>query len=300
MRALSIRLHRSIVIGALLLAVSISAVHAGPKVVLIGDDYRGVILRDVAAGEQTDIRREGDVYELAVKSVGLTLASLVPAGNVTTLANLLHASEIALIVVDSTRGPTAEIREHVVVARQARVPMLAMMLGNVKSLHEAAPDEASELLALETREILDLLSTYDLNSSTVPLFYDAQTPEGADDIAAFGWRDTLHALSRFAPRRARTGRVQNVAEIWGAIYLLTEAEADGRVASLMPNDSVVVWSEGTQSKATLASMTQYHPGDFREMPLVMEAPLKGREGSRILLVSGDRVVGLGAITQISR
>ena len=70
--------------------------------------------------------------------------------------------------------------------------------------------------------------------------------------------------------------------------------------ALSPNDSIIVWSEGTQSRATLSSLTSYDPGDFREMPLTMESPLKARDGSRILLVDGDRVVGLGAVTQIVR
>ena len=96
----------------------------------------------------------------------------------------------------------------------------------------------------------------------------------------------------------QAGEMQSAGEIWGAVYLLTQAEADGQAVSLAPDDSITVWSEGTQSTATLASMTRYHPGDFREMPLVMQSPLKGREGSRILLVSGDRVVGIGAITQM--
>jgi hypothetical protein len=34
------------------------------------------------------------------------------------------------------------------------------------------------------------------------------------------------------------------------------------------------------------------------MSLSLETPVRGIEGSRILLVSGERVVGLGAITQI--
>ena len=94
--------------------------------------------------------------------------------------------------------------------------------------------------------------------------------------------------------------MERVSEFWGAVYLLTEPEADGHAVSLKPGDSIVVWCEGTKSSATLASLTQFHPGDFREMPLAMEAPVKAREGSRILLVSGDRVVGLGAVTQTGR
>jgi translation elongation factor EF-Tu-like GTPase len=34
------------------------------------------------------------------------------------------------------------------------------------------------------------------------------------------------------------------------------------------------------------------------MALSLEQPLKATEGSRILLMSGERVVGLGAVTQI--
>jgi translation elongation factor EF-Tu-like GTPase len=80
--------------------------------------------------------------------------------------------------------------------------------------------------------------------------------------------------------------------------LLTESEAGGIAASLAPKDTFVIWSEGTQSTATLRSVSAYHPGDYREMPLTLEAPVTGMEGSRILLVRGERVVGLGAITQI--
>ena len=96
-------------------------------------------------------------------------------------------------------------------------------------------------------------------------------------------------------RNVEMGRVKS---IWGAVYLLTDLEVDGNATDLGPKDSVVLWSEGTQSKATLESVSSYHPGDFREMPLSMEAPVLGVEGSRILLVNDDRVVGLGAITQI--
>lgn len=281
----------------LLLAVCACVADAGSKVALIGDDYRGVVLRQVAAEERSEIKRRGDVYELAVANVGLRLSSLAPGGGVTTLADLLHQTDIGVIVVDSTRGPTPAIREHVLVARQARVPMLAMLLANVNDLHAGAGDDAAELLALEVQEVRELLSSYDLAGDSVPVFLDARTRAPGAGAAAFGMGETLRALAKFAPRRVKAGEMQSTGEIWSAVYLLTQAEADGQALSLAPDDSITVWSEGTQSTARLASMTRYYPGDFREMPLVMEAPLKGREGSRILLVSGDRVVGIGAITQ---
>ena len=98
----------------------------------------------------------------------------------------------------------------------------------------------------------------------------------------------------------RSGDPSRVREIWSAVYLLTDLEAAGHAVNLAPRDSIIVWSEGTQGKAMLDSVTEYHPGEFREMKLALESPLSAMEGSRILLVRGDRVVGLGAITQIRR
>lgn len=284
--------------AALLCVVFSSAIHAGPKVTLVGDDYLGVVIREVAAAEQSEIRRRDGVYELSVKSAGVTVRSLAPGAGATAMADLLQVTDIALIVMDSTIGPTPVIREHVLIARQARVPMLAMLLTKVERLYAKAPAEAAELLAIEAEEIRELLSTYDLNGDAAGVYYDTRPPGTVAGVAGFGYREALRVLSRFEPRRVRSAEMGRVGEIWSAVYLLTDLEADGNAISLAPRDSIIVWSEGTQSKATLSSFSQYRPGDFREMSLSLEAPVRGMEGSRILLVSGERVVGLGAITQI--
>ena len=122
-------------------------------------------------------------------------------------------------------------------------------------------------------------------------------PRGAH-LAGELMREALRALARFVPQRVGAGDLLEMRELWGAVYLLTDLEADGNAISLSPHDEMMVWSEGTRSKATLNSISQYHPGDFREMALSLEEPLTSMEGSRILLLSGERVVGLGAITQI--
>jgi len=284
--------------AVLLCLIFAPAVTAAPSVTLIGDDYRGVVMRAAAADERSEIRRGGDVYELVLESVGVTVRSLVPGGNAAAMADLLHVTDIALIVVDSTKGPTPVIREHILIARQARVPMLAILLANVQRLYAGVPDEAAELLAIEVQEIRELLSAYDLNGDSVDVYYDSRTPAAGTAAAGFGTREALRALSRFVPRRVRAGDLLKVRELWGAVYLLTDLEADGNAVTLSPQDEITIWSEGTRSKATLNSISQYHPGDFREMALSLEEPLNGMEGSRILLLSGERVVGLGAITQI--
>ena len=285
--------------AAVLLCVTFApAAYAGPSVTLVGDDSRGVIMREAAANERSEIRRGHDVYELVIESVGVTMRSLIPGGSAAAMADLLHVTDIALIVIDSTKGPTPVIREHILIARQARVPMLAMLLTNVERLYAGVPDEAAELLAMEVQEIRELLSAYDLNGDSVDVYYDSRAPGAGTAIAGYGTREALRALSRFVPRRVRTGELRKVRELWGAVYLLTDLEADGNAVSLSPQDEITIWSEGTQSRATLNSISQYHPGDFREMALSLEEPLNGMEGSRILLLSGERVVGLGAITQI--
>lgn len=281
----------------LLLVLGLPA-HGSTTITLVGDEYLGVVMRELAAKDGSEIRRRGGVYEVMVEGAGVRLRSLVAGEGVIAMADLLIASDIALIVVDATRGPTPVIREHILIARQARVPMLAMLLANVEGLFAGAPDEAAELLAVEIREIRELLSTYDLDGDAVQVYLDSRPPDTVAGVAAFGGRETLLALAQFVPRRVRAVDPGQVSSIWGAVYLLTDAEADGKAIGLAPNDSIVLWSEGTQSTATLNSLSAYHPGDFREMPLSMQAPIRGVEGSRFLLVSDDRVVGVGAITQI--
>jgi hypothetical protein len=298
MAAGRLQLRMSTFTGALLCTLIAPAMHASPKVTLIGDGYRGVVMGEVAAAERSAIHRRDGVDELVIQSAGLTVSSLAPGGGATAMADLLQTTDIALIVIDATVGPTQAIREHILIARQARVPMLAMLLANVTRLYAGSPDEAGEVLALEAQEIRELLSAYDLDGNAAGVYYDAPAPQTVVGVSAFGNRESLHALSRFAPRRVRQAGMGQVSEIWGAVYLLTELEAGGIAVSLAPKDTFIIWSEGTQSTATLRSVSQYHPGDYREMPLTLEAPIKGMEGSRILLVRGEKVVGLGAITQI--
>jgi translation elongation factor EF-Tu-like GTPase len=274
------------------------AVQAGPTITLIGDNGRSTVMEHMAAGEQSDIRHRDGVDELMSASAGVTLRNLAPGSAVIAMADLLLVSDIALIVMDSTVGPTPVIREHILIARQARVPMLAVLVSNVARLYARAPAESAEILAIEIEAVRGLLSAYDFDAKSVRFYFDAPVPQPVEGVAGFGNREALRALSTFVPRRVRTADTGPVTEIWSAVYLLTELETVGAAVSLAPQDSIMVWSEGTHSKATLSSVSQYHPGDFREMSLSLESPVSGKEGSRILLVSGERVVGLGAITQI--
>jgi hypothetical protein len=290
---------RPAMIAVVLLSVILGCgAHAGPKVTLIGDYHGSAIMQEVAGAEASEIRRTGEVNVLESVSAGVTLRSLVATAGVTAMADLLQLTDIALIVMDATVGPTPLMREHVLIARQARVPMLAILVTNVAQVYASAPEESAELIAIEIQEVRDLLTTYDLDGGAVGAYYDASVPSPVTGVEAFGNRESLRSLARFAPRRVRAAHAEKARDIWGAVYLLTELESPGAAVSLTPRDTLVVWSEGTQSKASLNSLSEYHPGDFREMRLTLESGVRGTLGSRILLVSGERVVGLGAITQI--
>lgn len=298
MRAGSFRFSVSVFGVGLLWVLVAPVVHGGPTVTFIGDDDRGVVMRELSAREPSPIESRDGVYSLLVESAGVTISSLAPGGGAGAMADLLLATDIGLVVMDSTVGPTAVIREHIIIARQARVPMLALLLTKVAQLHVDVPDEADALLALEIREMRELLSAYDLNGGAAGVYYDGPTPGNVTGISAFGIRASLRALSRFAPRRVRQKEMGQASDIWAAVYLLTPLEIGGHAVGLAPDEAVTLWSEGTQSTATLRSVSQYHPGDYREMPLTLEAPIRGMEGSRFLVVRGERVVGLGAITEI--
>ena len=286
--------------GVLLGLSPFAAALAAPAVALIGDDERVLVFAEAAAGEQTTVRREHGVDALDAVNAGVALSSPAPGIGVTALANLLQVSDIALIVMDATVGPTPVIREHILIARQARVPMLALLMTNVQRLYARAPEESAALLDLEVQELRALLSTYELDGDGVGVYYDAPVPQPAVGVGAFGIRESLRVLAKLLPRRVRSGEPAPVHEFWSAVYLLTDLETDGHAVSLGPRDSVVLWSEGTQSQATLDSVSEYHPGDFREMKLALETPVDAMQGSRILLVRGERVVGLGAVTEINR
>jgi translation elongation factor EF-Tu-like GTPase len=288
-------------VGALLCAAFVSCAQAGPVVTLIGDGYRFLVMDEVAADERSGVQSQNGFDEVKAAGAGVTLRNLHADAGATQMADLLQITDIALMVVDTTVGPTPEVREHILIARQARVPMLAIMLSNVARLQAGAPEEGDELLAVEVKELRALLSIYDFDGAGTRVYYDARTPAtAAGDATAFGSREVLRALSRYLPRRVRPADMGQVNEIWGAVYLLTKLEAAGEAVTLTPQDTITVWSEGTQTKATLRSMTQYYPGDFREMLLSLASPLTGTQGSRLLLVSGENVVGLGTITEILR
>ena len=272
--------------------------HAGPKVTLIGDYHSSAIMDEIARAEASEIRRTGEINVLESVSTGVSLRSLAATAGVTAMADLLQQSDIALIVMDATVGPTPLMREHILIARQARVPMLALLVSNVARLYASAPEESDELLAIEIQEVRDLLSNYDLNGDAIGAYYDAPVAQALPGVEAFGNRESLRSLAKFAPRRVHGAQGIQTKDIWSAVYLLTELENPGAAVSLAPRDTLIVWSEGTHSKASLSSLSEYHPGDYREMRLTLESAVRGTLGSRILLVSGERVVGLGAITQI--
>src|SRR5260221_2879643 len=69
----------------------------------------------------------------------------------------------AILVVSAADGPMPQTREHILLARQVRVPSLVVFLNKVDMVDDP------ELLELVELEIRELLSKYDFPGDTIPI-----------------------------------------------------------------------------------------------------------------------------------
>src|SRR6201995_777736 len=88
----------------------------------------------------------------------------------------------AILVVSAADGPIAQTREHILLARQVRVPALVVFLNKV----DMVDDE--ELLELVEMEVRELLSSYDFPGDDIPIVkgsalaaVEGKTPEIGED-----------------------------------------------------------------------------------------------------------------------
>lgn len=229
------------------------------EVVLLGDDAR-ILLSD-ATGLETP-RKDASASEVA-----------------TAAASAKHA----VLVIDAERGPLPITREHILIARQARVPSLSMLVVNTTAL-DGLPDKAS-LIDDEVAEVRQLFDKYEIKGSAVPLFFDD---------------DGLNAILRESvalPGRAPESVPSSVGkEVSGFIYLLSTLESPG-VEGLRQGDAVTIWIGGQTSRAIVASEAAIEPGGVDEIRIETEVPVGSSPGQRFLFESGGKLVAAGVVTE---
>jgi translation elongation factor EF-Tu-like GTPase len=284
----------------LILIIMSPNVIASNTIALIGDNYREQVFKDVLRVFNIKGDSIGNKKKVRLKETGDAITTLLPGASNIQIANQLRKSDIAVIVVDSTMGPLPIDRDHIIIARQARVPVIVVLLANLRKLHSAAPKDAVELLELEELEMRELLSNYEVGGDSTLVFYDRKSTYSGPSPSGMGINEVFNVLAKIKANRSSTNRARNIKEFSGSFYLLTQAEANNKGIFLSKGKTISVWSEGTDSISTVISDGNYKPGDVTELNIQVNHKLSGNEGSRILLLQNGHLVGIGVIAKIHR
>lgn len=244
---------------ALMLSGCQSATASKPGVLLLGDDAR----LSLTSNTGVDVPRKG--------------------ASASEVASAAATAKHAVIVVDAANGPLQVIREHILIARQARVPSMSMLVVNTDALN-GLPDKAT-LLDLEVAEVREIFNKYEIKGSAVPVFFDEDGLKSILGEAA--------ALPARAPESTSSPSRKYVA---GIIYLLSVPESPV-VEPIGFGDTVTVWLGGQTTTARVNSKATIEPGGVGDIQLTADVPLLYSAGQRFLIESSGMIVAAGVATE---
>ncbi|MDX1516495.1 MAG: GTP-binding protein [Woeseiaceae bacterium] len=229
-----------------------------------------------------------------------SVAAALPGSPIADTASSLYRSDVALLVLDATHGTLPQNREHVVAARQAGVPHVAVLITNVDALFDAVgAAEGPQLLALWEQEIRTLLELYGVGGAETPVYHDSgdgrrRTATMAGDLAQ------LVSDLRDIPSGGRSAeKLQLVRAAAGEVYLLTHEETNGAAITIDTSRTLELWIGGRTTTATIEVAGVAAPGDFTGFRLRSHSPLPAAAASRLLFVDDGRIVGIGVITKLA-
>ena len=242
-------------------ALSKTAQNSG-RIVLLGDELRKSVLSDCIAQN--------------ICPAGSESMFLLPPPQATAAQTADTAQQAALgvLVVDPAIGPLPVTREHIVVARQARVPKLAVLFTQSDALDD------KDLLELETMEMRDLLETYEMDGDHARIYVGDQ-----------GLRQLLADAAALLPR-PQSSALADSRRLHGYIYNLSRAEGGH---ALSAGDSMDIWIGGQTVRCRLVSPQSVADGETPEVRLETEKPLAATEGQRFLLQQNGRLIAAGVI-----
>lgn len=232
------------------------------RVVLLGDEIRKDVLHECVARN--------------VCPAGSETAFALPPEQATAAQTADAAQQAALgvLVVDPAIGPLPVTREHIVVARQARVPKLAVLFTQSDALDD------KDLLELETMEMRDLLETYEMDGDHARIYVGDQ-----------GLRQLLADAAALLPR-PQSSALADSRRLHGYIYNLSRAEGGH---ALSAGDSMDIWIGGQTVRCKLVSPQSVADGETPEVRLETETPLAAAAGQRFLLQQNGRLIAAGVV-----
>lgn len=233
------------------------------RVVLLGDEIRKDVLHECVARN--------------VCPTGSETAFVLPPPQATAAQTADAAQQAALgvLVVDPAIGPLPVTREHIVVARQARVPKLAVLFTQSDALDD------KDLLELETMEMRDLLETYEMDGDHARIYVGDQ-----------GLQQLLADAAALAPRPQPSAPLADSRSLHGYIYNLSRAEGGH---ALSAGDSMDIWIGGQTVRCKLVSPQSVADGETPEVRLETERLLAASAGQRFLLQQNGRLIAAGVV-----
>ena len=247
-----------------------------------------LLLLLLLAGCQNATASKGDVVLLG-DDARLSLSSAsgveVPSkgASASEVANAAARAKHAVLVIDAENGPLPVTREHILIARQAGVPSLSMLVVNAAALN-GLPDKAT-LIDKEVAEVRQLFDKYEIKGSAVPLFFD----EG-------GLKSILGETVALPARAPESNPSPSRKEVSGLIYLLSALESPG-VKSIRHGDTVTIWIGGQTTNARVNSKLVIEPGGVGDIQVATEVPVSFSPGQRFLFESGGKIVAAGVVTE---
>lgn len=204
----------------------------------------------------------------------------------TDKANLAYIAKHGILVVDATIGPTATIREDILIARQVKSPKLSVWFSNTERLFQIlGTQEGQALLDLEVEEIKNLLDFYEVEDVEAEFYF------GENGLQA------LMTYSKTLPITSRHQQFIKAKKLKTYIYNLTELEQK-HSKPLTNNMDIVVWISGTANQAKIILDKDIETGENSKLYLQFEHPIQTKEGERFFIQINNRLVAVGIVAEI--
>ncbi|MGI9239145.1 MAG: hypothetical protein ACR2QZ_17230 [Woeseiaceae bacterium] len=104
------------------------------RIAVVGTDNAMDLITRWASSEGASVNETKSAQSFRIDNLDAMVLAPRPETSIAQVASLLHQANAAVIVIDATQGPLPINREHIILARQARVPVITIMLRLVRDL----------------------------------------------------------------------------------------------------------------------------------------------------------------------
>ena len=262
-------------------------------VALLGDGSRVDLLESIASSFGLDLQSDGKSVAVDVPQGERTFQFRATRDEMTVAqARLAWEADLVLLAINATDGHKPVHREHMLLARQMAVPVVAVAFTNSQLIDD------SEHLKREELEIRELLNNYELPGDHALCVLDhADAKSSASENQARGPQQIVSSLATVAKRRASEGMLWEGKRVSSVVFVLGPAEVDSpETATKVQNARTTVLMRGELFAASTVSSAELLPGSVGDVDIVFEKPAEIAEAQRFVLLNNGHISALGVIT----